>query len=108
MIKNLVVSMNRFIFRVMTKDNIAIAALLQTREACWEANAQPDASQVCKVLFLLNYFTSARPSVSDSPYRYRYVIFVLSKVLTSTLNMWILTLMIPRKIRYNIKSEASL
>ena len=37
----------------MTKDNIAIAALLQTREACWEANAQPDASQVCDFFYYL-------------------------------------------------------
>ena len=30
----------------MTKDNIALAALLQTREACWETGVPPDPSQV--------------------------------------------------------------
>ena len=28
--------------RVMTKDNIALAALLQTKEACWENGVPPD------------------------------------------------------------------
>ena len=28
--------------RVMTKDNIALAALLQTKEACWENGIPPD------------------------------------------------------------------
>ena len=28
--------------RVMTKDNIALAALLQTKEACWEGGVPPD------------------------------------------------------------------
>ena len=26
----------------MTKDNIALAALLQTKEACWEGGVPPD------------------------------------------------------------------
>ena len=30
----------------MTKDNIALAALLQTKEACWETGVPPDPSQV--------------------------------------------------------------
>jgi len=32
--------------RVMTKDNIALAALLHTREPCWENGIPPDPSQV--------------------------------------------------------------
>ena len=34
--------------RVMTKDNIALAALLQTKEACWENGVPPDPSQVTR------------------------------------------------------------
>ena len=30
------------LYRVMTKDNIALAALLQTKEACWEGGVPPD------------------------------------------------------------------
>ena len=32
--------------RVMTKDNIALAALLQTKEACWENGIPPDHKEV--------------------------------------------------------------
>ena len=32
--------------RVMTKDNIALAALLQTKEACWENGLPPDHKEV--------------------------------------------------------------
>jgi hypothetical protein len=36
--------------RVMTKDNIALAALLHTREPCWENGIPPDPSQVAPPL----------------------------------------------------------
>ena len=32
--------------RVMTKDNIALAALLQTKEACWENGLPPSEKEV--------------------------------------------------------------
>ena len=36
--------------RVMTKDNIALAALLQTKEACWENGVPPDHKVVAETL----------------------------------------------------------
>ena len=36
--------------RVMTKDNIALAALLQTKEACWENGVPPDHKVVTKAI----------------------------------------------------------
>ena len=37
--------------RVMTKDNIALAALLQTKEASWENGVPPDHKVVTKTIF---------------------------------------------------------
>ena len=45
--------------RVMTKDNIALAALLQTKEACWEGGVPPD-HKVFEYLYL-------RPQIISSP-----------------------------------------
>ena len=48
----IIVFCNNLLFRVMTKDNIALAALLQTKEACWEGGVPPDH----KVFVLLSSF----------------------------------------------------
>ena len=50
---------NNLLSRVMTKDNIALAALLQTKEACWEGGVPPDHKVflfVCLVLCLFCLF----------------------------------------------------
>ena len=46
--------------RVMTKDNIALAALLQTKEACWENGVPPDHKVLAETLISLqdSYYPS--------------------------------------------------
>jgi len=51
--------------RVMTKDNIAIAALLQTREACWEANMSPDPAQVAQPILVCSAHIHWDPEFCD-------------------------------------------
>lgn len=51
--------------RVMTKDNIALAALLQTKEACWENGVPPDPSQVAQPILVCSAHIHWDPEFCD-------------------------------------------
>jgi hypothetical protein len=51
--------------RVMTKDNIALAALLQTKEACWEGGAPPDHKDVAQPILVCSAHIHWDPEFCD-------------------------------------------
>jgi len=51
--------------RVMPKDNIALAALLQTKEACWENGLPSDPAQVAQPLLVSSVHIHWDPEYSD-------------------------------------------
>lgn len=51
--------------RVMTKDNIALAALLQTKEACWENGVPPDPKDVAQPILVCSAHIHWDPEFCD-------------------------------------------
>jgi len=51
--------------RVMTKDNIALAALLQTKEACWEGGVPPDHKDVAQPILVCSAHIHWDPEFCD-------------------------------------------
>lgn len=51
--------------RVMTKDNIGLAALLQTKEAAFENTVNPDPSQVNQPILVCTAHMHWDPEVSN-------------------------------------------
>ena len=51
--------------RVMPRDNIALAAMLQTKEACWENGLPPDAGQVSQNLVVTSVHIHWDPDYCD-------------------------------------------
>lgn len=51
--------------RVMTKDNIALAALLQTKEACWEGGVPPDHKDVAQHILVCSAHIHWDPEFCD-------------------------------------------